>query len=211
MHPSPDELLAQRDGEGTVEVERHIAHCAQCRMELENLRAVSVALRGLPPYPPPKGSWEAVRRRLAARDRKPADLRLGVAAAVLLALATAAVIGRLGTDGGGPPGVSSRDALHAVEQLESASRELELVLRTTSLRSRVLSPRQAAKIVELEDRIALVDLAISQNPERDPGVHTVALWSDRVELLDALVTARSGAVPVAGAVHAINRNTGRDQ
>jgi hypothetical protein len=211
MHPNLDQLLALRDGEGTVGVERHVALCEQCRAEIEDLRATAAAMRDLPTIPPPEGSWEDIRRRLVTHRRRPADWRLGVAAAVLLALASAAVIWRFDSDGGDPPGVEAGEVRDAVEQLESASRELELVLQEASLQSRVLSPRRAAMIVEIEDRIALVDLAISENHEQSPGVHTVALWSDRVELLDALVTARGGAVPVEGVAHASNRPTRRER
>jgi hypothetical protein len=123
-------------------------------------------------------------------------------------LATAAIVGRFGPAGGDIESLSASDTTEAVEQLSNASRELEWVLRDGSLRSPVLSPRQAAMIVELEDRIALVDLAIAQSRETEPDVRAVALWSDRVELLDALVTARSGAVRFDGIARANNRNEG---
>ena len=79
----------------------------------------------------------------------------------------------------------------AVEQLTSASRELELVLKSPSLQSQVMSARRAAIIVDIEDRIALVDLALAEGVADPPDELAVALWSDRVELLDALVTARA--------------------
>jgi hypothetical protein len=63
-------------------------------------------------------------------------------------------------------------------------------------------------IVELEDRIALVDLALAQHTDRQPDERAVVLWSDRVELLDALVTARSGESREFGVIHAVNRNQG---
>jgi hypothetical protein len=134
------------------------------------------------------------------------NLRLGIAAAVLLGLATAAILGRFGPAGDAVESVSVSDTREVVEQLSKASRELEMVLQDGSLRSPVLSPRQAAMIVELEDRIALVDLALSESRESEPDVRAVALWSDRVELLDALVTARSSEERNDSIVWANNRN-----
>jgi hypothetical protein len=211
MHPNLDELLALRDGDGSADVRRHVQGCERCRTEIEELRLAGDALCALPQYTPPEGSWEFIRHRLVTRNRKPLDVRLGVAAAVLFALATAAIIARLGSGVGTLESVSSGETKEAVEQLSNASRELELVLRDGTLQSPVLSPRQAAMIVELEDRIALIDLAIAQSHETEPDVRAVALWSDRVELLDALVTARGGAVRTDGVVRASNRNQGSRQ
>lgn len=211
MHPNLDELLALRDGDGSAGVRCHVEGCELCRAEIEELRLAREALRALPQCPPPEGSWEVIRHRFVARRRKPIDVRLGVAAAVLLALSTAAIIGRLGPRIGTLESVSGDDTKEAVEQLSSASRELELVLRDGSLQSPVMSPRQAAMIVEIEDRIALIDLAIAQSPETEPDVRAVALWSDRVELLDALVTARGGEVRTDGVVRASNRKQGGRQ
>lgn len=100
------------------------------------------------------------------------------------------------------------DTREAIEHLSSASRDLEMILQESSLQTCVLSPRRAAMIVELEDRIALVDLALSRQTEREPGERAVALWSDRVELLDALVTVRSGDLRSDGVTYADNRYQG---
>jgi hypothetical protein len=135
-------------------------------------------------------------------------VRLGVAAAALLAVATAAIIGNLGPRVEDSGVVSASEAREVVEELSNASKELELVLRAGSLQSSVLSPRQAAMIVELEDRIALIDLAIAQSFDREPDMSAVALWSDRVELLDALVVARGGGVRTDGVAQARSRNQG---
>jgi hypothetical protein len=105
-----------------------------------------------------------------------------------------------------PPGITEPRV--AVEHLSAASRELELVLQDPSLRSRVLSPQRAAVIVELEDRIALVDRALAENADQEPGARTVVLWSERVELLDALVAARGGEPREIVVTPAVIRNQG---
>jgi hypothetical protein len=43
-------------------------------------------------------------------------------------------------------------------------------------------------VVEIEDRIAVIDARLAQlRDRRAPSVDTVALWRERVTLLDALV------------------------
>jgi hypothetical protein len=206
MHPNLDELLALRDGDGSTELRRHVDGCEQCRAEIEDFHSIREALGSLPQCPPPEGSWEAIRLRLPSGRRRPVDLRIGVAAAVVLGLVTAVFIARLGPSDGAVESITAADTREVLEQLSKASRELELVLQDSSLRSPVLSPRQAAMIVELEDRIALVDLAIAQSRREEPDRLAVALWSDRVELLDALVTARSGVARFDGIVRVSNGN-----
>jgi hypothetical protein len=67
----------------------------------------------------------------------------------------------------------------------------------------VLSPRRAAVIVDLEDRIALVDTALADPPSAWGVEENVVLWSHRVELLDALVAARVGTMNEEGVGYAV--------
>ncbi|MEJ2580270.1 MAG: hypothetical protein P8127_01325 [Acidobacteriota bacterium] len=208
MHPTTEELLDLRDGEGAEETARHLEQCDQCCNRLEDLRAVSSALKELAQVPPPEASWTEIRKRAIGKGRRPVDLQVGIAAAVLLAVAVAAMIGHLGVGDGFPERAESAGTREAIEQLSSASRELELLLRDSSLQSPVLSTQTAAMIVEIEDRIAVVDMILAQSSfEQDE--RTVALWSDRVELLDALIAARSGQIPTGGIVRAVNERSQR--
>jgi hypothetical protein len=207
MHPNLDELLAYRDGDGTADAARHVERCDHCRAELENLRAKSIALRDLPSISPPRDAWPEIRRRIVSRRRRRTRVRLALAAACVLVAATATLVARfeqLSTDPGRLP---DSDVRAAIEQLSSASRELEMVLHESSMHSPVLSPRQAAMIVEIEDRIALLDLALAQNTYEQGG-REVLLWSDRVQLLDALVAARGGGTRTESLASAINRKEG---
>lgn len=207
MHPEMDELLALRDGEGSAEAGRHAERCERCRAEIEALRSAAAALRSLPQSEPPSGAWDEIRRRIAARKRRAVAIRLGLAAAAVFVVATAVVVERLAMLKGGDNAMSSGDVRATVEQLSSASRELETVLQDLSVRAPVLTPRRAAMIVELEDRIALVDLALGQSSDAT-GELEVALWSDRVELLDALVAVRGADSETDGVMFAVNRNQG---
>lgn len=206
MHPNLDELLAHRDGDGTVEAARHIETCDVCRLVVTELRQTSIALKELPSFPPPGDAWGRIRDRVHRQRRLSISARLAVAAAVVAAVATAIFTTQHQPIEEARTASGADDTRAAIEQLSGASRELEMVLRETSLQTPVLSPRRAAMIVELEDRIALVDLALSQHPEQGLDQRAVALWSDRVELLDALVTVRGGDRRSNGVTHAVNRH-----
>ena len=205
MHPDLRELLAYRDGEGTTETARHVRTCDDCRSAVAKLHQASNALRELPAIPPPADAWNDIRDRVHRRRRMSISARLAAAAAVVLAIAGAIFMIRLQPLEEARMGSETDDTRAAIEHLSGASRELEKILRETSLQTRVLSPRRAATIVELEDRIALVDLAISRQADLEPDQRAVALWSDRVELLDALVTVRGGNRRSTGATHAVNQ------
>jgi hypothetical protein len=208
MHPNLDELLALRDGDGAAETARHVERCEHCRTELEELRAAARALKDLPSFEAPDEAWPEIRHRIVFRRRRSTRARFGLVAASLLAVAAVTLVMRFGAVEDDPMASGTGEPRLAVEHLSNASRELELVLRNPSLQSRVLSPGRAAMIVELEDRIALVDVALAQNADREPDERAVVLWSDRVHLLDALVTARGGDTRETGVVDAVNRNQG---
>jgi hypothetical protein len=209
MHPNLHELLAHRNGEGTVETARHVETCDGCQSAVAELRQVSIALNELPAIPPPTDAWKNIRDRVRRRRRMSISARLAAAAAVVAAVAMAIFMTRLQPAEEARMVSETDDTRAAIEQLSGASRELEMVLRETSLQTRVLSPRRAATIVELEDRIALVDLALSRHAVLEPDQRAVALWSDRVELLDALVTVRGGDRRSSGVTHAVNQQMGR--
>ena len=208
MHPKLDELLALRDGDGSAETARHVEECGICRDELEELRVTARALQDLPSFELPVTAWSEIRHRIVSHRRRSSRLRIGLVAASLLAVVATVLVVQFGGVDDDPRRPRIGETRLAVEHLSSASRELELVLRDPSLQSRVLSPGRAAMIVELEDRIALVDFALAQHTDQEPDERAVVLWSNRVQLLDALVTARGGETRETGVIHAVNRNQG---
>lgn len=208
MHPNLEELLALRDGDGAVETARHVERCDECRGIVDDMREVAAELRQLPPVPAPPGTWAAILEKAERSSRRPVGAHFGVAAAVVLAVSVAALVARFEPVSRESDSLAEGEARRAIEQLTSASRELELVLHDAALRTPVLSTRQAAMIVEIEDRIALVDMALADD-SHDHGELAVALWSDRIELLDALVTARGAQVVSDSVVVAINQEDGR--
>jgi hypothetical protein len=116
MHEHPgDDLQRLLDGlldaERAAQVEAHVAGCARCQRELEAVRQVKSALRQhLPSVPVP--DTVAARARAAALGTVPLRRRfpprVGVAAAVVLALAALVVLAIVRTRPGAP------DVVHAV-------------------------------------------------------------------------------------------------
>jgi hypothetical protein len=208
MHLNLDELLALRDGDGAARAALHVERCDACRAELEELRKTVTVLRDLPAFEPPSEAWTEIRRRIVSRRRRWAGLRFALIAASILAVGSTTLLTRFGHFGDPVERPQIDEARLAVKYLSAASRELELVLQDPSLHSRVLSPQRAAMIIEIEDRIAVVDMALAQHPDEEPGERAVVLWSDRVELLDALVAARSGELPEIGVIRAEKRDRG---
>ncbi len=204
MHPKLGELLDLRDGDGDAEVAHHARFCGRCGDELTELRATADALRALPSLDPTEDQWPLLVEGVVRRRKRSWLIRGSTAAAGALAALSAVVVMRVAPPKAAVSPLFDADALLAVEQLASASQELELVLQNPSLRSQILSPRRAAIIVDIEDRIALVDLALAEGVGDPPDEHAVALWSDRVELLDALVTARTEGPKDESIVYAEN-------
>lgn len=202
MHPNLDELLALRDGDGDVEGLRHVRFCGQCGEELAELSRVAAALRALPSIVAAEDQWPRIQDRVVRQRKRSLILRLAAAAACAVAVLVAVILVRPIPPDEAIPADRDAYAPLAVEHLTNASMELELVLHRPSMRTQVLSPRRAAIIVDIEDRIALVDLALAESTSDPPDETAVALWSDRVELLDALVSARGGPPRSDGIVYA---------
>ncbi|MDH3198831.1 MAG: hypothetical protein OEO21_11390 [Candidatus Krumholzibacteria bacterium] len=182
MHCTMDQLLAERDGEGSPWARQHVAECAECRAELQALHQRGAGLRALPGRRPSRDRWPAVRGVLAAerraRSRRTVTRWMGLAAAATLA-------GLVATRAFGPAvtPVYAADLALAKE----ASATLEEQLAAWDGPGRVMSGREAAIAAELEDRIAVIDGAL---PEVTHEARLLELWQQRVELMQQLYTVR---------------------
>lgn len=197
MHPTSDEMLALRDGSVDPDVAAHVENCERCSGNLERLRGLREALRRLPQLQPPPGGWEVIRTAAQRRQRLRVRRTLAIAAAAAVA-GVALWFGIGSVDLRGPVAPSDAAGSPDLDALIAASGELERALQVPALRTRVLTPREAARIVVIEDQIALIDLRLAQPAADVPRDQAVGLWSDRVELLDALVQARGGATSATG-------------
>jgi hypothetical protein len=230
MHPSTEDLLRVRDGEPVdAEVRAAIAgDIAQAR-EVERLRSVRHALRGLPELAPPDGVWERI--AAAERETRPrvaswrkyaagAGIAAAVAAlAIFLISSPSRPTGNLATRpmipvGNGlttstisedpstvvgtdtpfdPDGVlvGGRIVPASYSALVQESARLDRALRRIPYQRPMMSAETATTIAGLEDRIALIDAQITySNAGGVPQPQRVALWGERVDLMNALVHVR---------------------
>lgn len=198
MHPTIKELLALQDGEAGAEVARHVTGCELCSRELEHLRTVVSDLCELPAVAPEHDGWQRLQLSIR-RDRHRRRWRQGLAAAaaLLISVGLASLLLLLHTSQkSAPETVRVEQPELSMEELMYASQHLETLLHSPTVRYRVLTPRQAAIIVDLEDRIALIDAELSlattqvstaPATAREARPVPIQLWLNRVELLHTMV------------------------
>ncbi|MEJ2603541.1 MAG: hypothetical protein P8172_09640 [Gammaproteobacteria bacterium] len=167
--------------------------------------ALAAALRELPGTAPPRGAWEAIRRRGEAEGllvKRPARrLRRDLEWLVGGALAATVVIALLNltpTPTGPDPVAPAIDETQfaatpdspTLDHLIERSRMLERALRAAPGTPRVMRASTANTIATLEDRVALIDqqLSFPERPLTDEEVKV--LWRERVQLMDSLVQLR---------------------
>jgi hypothetical protein len=194
MHLSLEDLLAVRDGEATGEAAGHAASCPECTVEIERLRSVQRGLAALPEERPAQDLWPALRAEVAARRQHQRWVLAGWAAASLATAFTLAIGLR-----GGLEAWHEAKLARETRQLVAASQRLEQQLRTYGGASRVVSGRKAGTIVQIEDRIALVDAQLNRvGFNRVPSQDVLTLWQERVRLLDALVSVQTSRTAYVG-------------
>lgn len=194
MHLSLEDMLAVRDGEATTEAASHAASCPECAARIESLRELQRKLAALPDQRPAQDLWPALRAELRARRQQRRWVLAGWTAAGLAAAFTLVI----GVRGGLEAWHEARLA-RETRELVAASQQLEQQLRTSDTGGRVVSGRTAGTIVQLEDRIALVDAQLSRaGSDRVPSQDVLNLWQERVRLLDALVSVQASRTTYVG-------------
>ena len=216
MHASIEELLSLRDGEPAPDATTaHVAACARCCAELEQLRHVRTALAALPLQDPAPAAWAEITQRASRPARSPvAFVAAGFAAAAALALvgllvaqmekpaSTApsvaattepAPAGAAPVPSAPPSSTAAPKATNALdtEALMARSRLLEAALEHMRFEPQVVNAGTATTIATLEDRIALVDYRMNLDVE-DPlsPEQSRRLWQQRVDLMNSLVNVR---------------------
>ncbi|HUO66146.1 MAG TPA: hypothetical protein VMV37_01335 [Gammaproteobacteria bacterium] len=230
MHPSTEDLLSVRDGEPVdSEIRAAITGDVAQSREVERLRSVRHALRGLPELAAPDGVWERI--AAAEREARPRiapwrQYAAGAGIAATVAAVAIFVIGSLSRPPGGhatppttaagnrfttstvgePPStvvgsdtpfdpdgllVGGRVVPASYPALVQESERLDRALRRLPRARPMMSAETAATIAGLEDRIALIDEQITYGNARGvPQPQRVALWGERVDLMNALVHVR---------------------
>jgi hypothetical protein len=194
MHLILEELLAVRDGEASAEVASHAASCPTCAAEIDRLRLVQRELQALSAERPQQDLWPAVRSAIASRRRLRRWVLAGWVAAGLAAAFTLAIGVR-----GGLEAWHEAKLARETRQLVAESQRLEQQLRSPDAAGRVMSGSTAGTIVQLQDRIAVIDAQLARaRDERYPSQDVVNLWQDRVQLLDALLSVQTTRVAYVG-------------
>jgi hypothetical protein len=179
MHCTIEDLVALRDGEGSVWARRHVAECAGCQAERERLYQRVAQLKALPALRPPRDRWSAIRDTVRAERsrRRRRWLRSGLAVA-------AAVAGLMIVYPMLKPQAYADDLVQAKQQ----SAQLETALRDYDSDTRVMSGREADLTAQLEDQIATLDGRLAQFGDSNVGdAQLVDLWRQRVGLMQQLV------------------------
>jgi len=192
MHCTMDDLLALRAGEASVWARRHVEDCAACRAELDSLYQRVAQLKALPALRPPRDRWSIVRdvARVDRARRRRTWSGWGLAAA-------AALVGILLV-----PQFGKSGKLHAeLSQAKDQSATLEDQLQNYDVDGRVLTGRMAARVAELEDKIAVIDGDLARRGTLKPQAQDAALvqlWKQRVDLMRRLVNVRVSSARYVG-------------
>jgi hypothetical protein len=201
MHANTEQLLSLRDGDAvSVDITAHVKTCPECRGEIARLERVRDALRALPEAEPAANLWETV--AVGSLDR-PTPSRfhwasaLAIAASFVMGVALMTRLQQSSDDAGQipletTPAATVASSLPAGERsmpaLQLSSRRLETLRAALPRRQGVERAATAMTIVELEDRIALVDLKLNN---ADALGLTIAqeriLWKERVNLMQSLI------------------------
>lgn len=179
MHCTIEDLVAMRDGEGSVWARRHVEECAECQAERERLYQRVARLKALPALRPPRDRWHAIRDAVVAeRSRKRRRwMRGGLAVA-------AAVAGLMIVR----PMLQQPVRADELAQAKQQSAQLETTLRDYDSDSRVMSGREADLTAQLEDQIAVLDGQLSQlGDSARADARLVNLWRQRVDLMQQLM------------------------
>lgn len=190
MHCTMDDLLALRDGEGSVWARRHVEECAVCRVEREALYQRVAQLKALPTLRPPRDRWGAVREVIVAQRSRRRRRWTGYGLATAAALVGVMVIG---------PALGNTGIAEELAQAKQRSAQLESTLQDYDPENRVMSGREAELTARLEDQIAQLDGRLAELDARAAReAQLVDLWRQRVDLMQQLVQVRIARAKYVG-------------
>jgi anti-sigma factor RsiW len=191
------------DPQGVVEDAEHLAGCAECAREFEQMSRMRMALSGLTDLEPPAGEWEAVQERLGLQPaaqagtapvwRRTLSWPLQAAAVIALFAGGLMVGQRIGSGpeaGDVPPTVAASDGLTApgaAGAIAAPESALEIEPTDAYLRS-------VADLQHLRDRHA----------EALPRTASPEAYAERITHLDAMIDASRDALREAPADPVLN-------
>jgi len=179
MHCTIEDLVALRDGEGSVWARRHVEECAECQAERERLYQRVAQLKALPALRPPRDRWSAIRDTVQAERSRRRQRWVRGGLAVAAAIVGIIIIGPIN-----PTPALGENLAQAKQQ----SAQLETTLRDYDSDSRVMSGREADLTAQLEDQIAVLDGQLARlGDSARADAQLVDLWRQRVDLMQQLL------------------------
>jgi len=178
MHCTMEDLVAVRDGEGSVWARRHLEECEQCQVEREQLYQRVAQLKALPSRRPARDRWPAIRDAVRA-DRARVRRRWMRGGLALAAALGGLMIVR--------PMLQNPTRAEDLASVKQQSAQLETALRSYDSDARVMSGLEADLTAQLEDQIASLDGRLAQLGNGSGGAQLVDLWRQRVDLMQQLV------------------------
>lgn len=165
-------------------------------------------LRSLPAFDPPPGGWPALARRLDARPRRlPRFILVAAAASALLAVGLGLRIQPHRAPAPSPdsPLRASAEDLELLQLMER-SRDLEVQLAQLRPQTSVWDARLEARARAIERGLTYVDLQLNYAARDGRSDQARRLWSNRVDLMAALVATHRNAhlAPVGDAFNRDN-------
>lgn len=187
-HLTMEQLNALREPgvePGTVAAREHLAACAACRAELDRLHQRVARLRALPPLRPGRDRWPLVatavsRTRRVRRTRWIGAGSLALAASVALVLVAGDMFRPM-------PATAEQQidqAMRASSALEGELHRIHPDQRASDLTTAQVASELEGRIANLDQQLQLMQL---EPARRTDDARTLALWRQRVGLLDALV------------------------
>ena len=179
MHCTIEDLVAVRDGEGSVWARRHLEECADCRAERERLYQRVAQLKALPARRPSRDRWPAIRDTVRAERRRVRQRWLRGGLALAAALGGLMIV---------RPMLENTTHAEDLAQAKQQSAQLETALQNYDSDSRVMSGREADLTAQLEDQIASLDGQLARLGDAGSAdAQLVDLWKQRVDLMQQLV------------------------
>ena len=179
MHCTIEDLVAVRDGEGSVWARRHLEECADCRAERERLYQRVAQLKALPARRPSRDRWPAIRDTVRAERRRVRQRWLRGGLALAAALGGLMIV---------RPMIENPTHAEDLAQAKQQSAQLETALQDYDSDSRVMSGREADITAQLEDQIASLDgRLVRLGDSARVDAQLVDLWKQRVDLMQQLV------------------------
>lgn len=156
--------------------------------------SLSDTLSKLSDFDPPPGGWPGLSRRLDARPRRPQRLMLLAAAASAL-IAVGVTLRMPQPDVTPEPGHVLKASAEDLElmRLMEHSRDLEMQLAQLRPQTSVWDTRLEARAREIERGLTYVDLQLNYAIRDGQSDQARRLWSNRVELMAALVATHRNA------------------